>query len=71
MIIAWSVLASTGIYISTWMRQAFVKGRWLQLHRSLMISVVPAVLIGLICIFISNKDNGIIIGFDCVSEHNY
>ena len=67
MLIAWSVLASTGVFISSWMRPALVKGRWFQLHRGLMITSVPAVLIGLVCIFVSNKDYGVIIGFDCVS----
>ena len=67
MLVGWSVLASTGVFISSWMRPAFHKGRWFQLHRGLMITSVPTVLIGLICIFVSNKDNGVIIGFDCVS----
>ncbi len=67
MLIAWSVLASTGVFISSWMRPALVNGHWFQLHRGLMIASVPTVLIGLVCIFVSNKDNGIIIGFDCVS----
>lgn len=68
MLIAWSVLASIGAYVSSWMKPALPGKRWFNLHRGLMIAALPVAIAALICIFVANAENGIIIDFnECVS----
>ena len=71
MIIAWLLLASSGIFFAMWMKPALADGLWFQFHRGLMIVGVVVEVVGFICIFVATKDNKVsgLIGFECVSDH--
>lgn len=74
MIIAWPLLAIIGIFFSTWTRPFLSRGRWFQIHRILMICSLVVAVVGVILVFIANKDNdipGLIELRSCVSIDTY
>ena len=53
MLIAWLLLASTGIFFAAHMRPALPNGEWFQVHRAFMIASLFIAMAGFILIFIS------------------
>eukprot|EP00731_Ephydatia_muelleri_P037926 Em0599g4a len=57
MVVAWPVLAVTGIFFAAWMKPVLRNGWWFQIHRSLMMSSVFVSSAALVLVFVANKDN--------------
>lgn len=53
MLLAWPLLASTGIFIAAFMRPAMPEGKWFQAHRALMLASLFVAAAGLVLAFVS------------------
>ena len=59
MMIAWPILASTGIFFASFMRQALPNGEWFQVHRGLMIASLFVGAAGFVLVFFSQLRSNI------------
>lgn len=59
MLIAWPLVAATGIFFAAYMRQALPKGGWFQVHRVLMIVSLLVAAVAFLIIFVSQSHNSI------------
>ena len=57
MLIAWPLLATTGIFFASYMRPALPNGEWFQAHRALMIASLLIAAAGFITIFFSQLES--------------
>ena len=53
MLLAWPLLASTGIFLAAFMRPALPEGRWFQGHRALMLASLFVGAVGVVLAFVS------------------
>eukprot|EP00731_Ephydatia_muelleri_P018005 Em0011g45a len=56
MVVAWPVLAVTGIFFAAWMKPVLRNGWWFQVHRAIMMLSLFTAGVGFLVIFVANKD---------------